>query len=148
MLVEGGDDNEPVSDTTRGILDGHIMLDRKIAERGRFPAINILRSISRTMPDCNNTEESEMIQQAREYLSTYDDMEELIRLGAYRAGSNPKVDEAIQYYDQLDPFISQDKNMQITFEDGFENLAMILGCAENMNPGVGEDSPDNEFSAL
>ncbi len=130
VLVEGDDDNEPISDTTRGILDGHIMLDRKIAERGRYPAINILRSISRTMPDCNNAEESELIQRAREYLSTYDDMEELIRLGAYRKGSNPKVDEAIQYYEQLDPFISQSKDRQITFEDGFETLATIFGCQE------------------
>lgn len=130
VLVEGDDDNEPVSDTTRGILDGHIMLDRKIAERGRFPAINILRSLSRTMPDCNTDQESEMIQQAREYLSTYDDMEELIRLGAYRRGSNPKVDKAIQYYDKLDPFIAQSKDQQITFEDGFEELSCILGLGE------------------
>lgn len=127
VLVEGGDDNEPVSDTTRGILDGHIMLDRKIAERGRFPAINILRSISRTMPDCNSDSESELIRQAREYLATYDDMEELIRLGAYRQGSNPKVDEAIAHYAQLDPFIAQGKTQQITFEEGFEELAKILG---------------------
>tara|TARA_R110002095_G_scaffold66488_6_gene56422 strand:+ start:523 stop:1902 length:1380 start_codon:yes stop_codon:yes gene_type:complete len=138
VLVEGGDDNEPVSDTTRGILDGHIMLDRKIAERGRFPAINILRSISRTMPDCNNDEESEMIQQAREYLSTYDDMEELIRLGAYRRGSNPKVDKAIQYYDKLDPFIAQSKNQQVSFEEGFDDLSSILGVGGNEEAG-GED---------
>lgn len=130
VLVEGDDDNEPISDTTRGILDGHIMLDRKIAERGRFPAINILRSISRTMPDCNSTEESEMIQRARGYLSTYDDMEELIRLGAYRKGSNPNVDEAIKYYEQLDPFVAQDKDMNITFESGFENLGLIFGYNE------------------
>ena len=145
VLVEGGDDNEPVSDTTRGILDGHIMLDRNIAERGRFPAINILRSISRTMPDCNSSDESEMIQKARSYLSTYNDMEELIRLGAYRSGSNPKVDEAIQYYEQLDPFISQSKDAKITFEDGLESLAMILGYEDQADL---EGTAGDHFSDL
>lgn len=131
VLVEGGDDDEPISDTTRGILDGHIMLDRKIAERGRFPAINVLRSISRTMPDCNSDHESEMIQQAREYLSTYDDMEELIRLGAYRKGSNPDVDVAINKFKALDDFIAQSKDSQIPFDVGFEQLAMIVGASES-----------------
>ncbi len=126
VLVEGGDDNEPISDTTRGILDGHIMMDRKIAERGRFPAINILRSISRTMPDCNDAYESDLIKRARGYLSTYDDMEELIRLGAYREGSNPNVDEAISFFDKLDDFISQNKDEKITFQDGFEQLENIF----------------------
>lgn len=129
VLVEGGDDNEPVSDTVRGILDGHIMMDRKIAERGRFPAINILRSISRTMPDCNTPEEAALIQKARSYLSTYDDMEELIRLGAYRRGSNADVDQAIIHFDPLDQFIAQMKEYPVSFEEGFDQLAEILGEA-------------------
>lgn len=126
VLVEGDDTNEPISDTVRGILDGHIILDRKIAERGRFPAINILRSISRTMPDCNSQQETALIHQARNYLSTYDDMEELIRLGAYRAGTNKEVDEAIFYAKHLDSFIAQDKGTAVNFETGFSILETIL----------------------
>src|SRR5258707_7898954 len=101
VLVEGDDHKEPVADAVRGILDGHIVLERAIAERGRYPAINILRSISRTMPGCNNEEESALVAEARAHLSVYEDMAELIRLGAYRKGSDPKVDEAIELYPAL-----------------------------------------------
>ena len=97
MLVDGDDHNEPIADATRGILDGHIVMERAIAERGRYPAINILRSISRTMPGCNTEDENLLVTRARQLMATYDDMAELIRLGAYRMGSDPKVDEAIRY---------------------------------------------------
>src|SRR6185312_10616412 len=86
VLVEGDDHNEPIADAARSILDGHIVLDRAIAERGRFPAINVLRSISRTMPDCNTAAENAVIAAARAHLATYEDMAELIRLGAYKPG--------------------------------------------------------------
>jgi flagellum-specific ATP synthase len=109
VLVEGDDHNEPIADSVRGILDGHIVLDRAIAERGRYPAINILRSVSRTMPQCNSEEENRLVRAARAYLSTYEDMAELIRLGAYRAGSDPRIDEAIRYYPALEAFLSQRK---------------------------------------
>ncbi len=89
VLVEGDDENEPVSDAVRGILDGHIMLDRAIAHRNRFPAINILKSVSRAMPDCNTDEQNDLVNQARALLATYEDMAELIRIGAYRRGSGP-----------------------------------------------------------
>src|SRR5882724_9530211 len=87
VLVEGGDHNEPVADAVRGILDGHIVLDRNIAARGRYPAVDILRSLSRTMPGCNNEEENVLVSKARRLMATYENMAELIRLGAYRAGS-------------------------------------------------------------
>jgi len=99
VLVDGDDHNEPIADAARGILDGHIVLDRSIAERGRFPAVNVLKSISRTMPGCNSDEENAIVTKAKRLLSTYNDMAELIRLGAYRKGSDPSVDEAIEYYD-------------------------------------------------
>lgn len=126
VLVDGDDHNEPVADAVRAILDGHIVLDRAIAERGRYPAINILRSISRTMPGCNNDEENQLIAAARAHLSTYEDMAELIRLGAYRRGSDPKVDEAIRYYPALEVFLSQKKDQRDDFASGYAALAEIL----------------------
>jgi flagellum-specific ATP synthase len=124
--VEGDDTNEPVSDAVRSILDGHILLDRDIAERGRYPAVNVLRSVSRTMPDCNTPEETELITQARRYMATYADMEELIRLGAYRKGTNPEVDAAIFYNDMLEQFLAQDKNERESLAGGYEKLSSIL----------------------
>lgn len=126
VLVDGDDHNEPISDAVRGILDGHIVLDRSIAERNRFPAINILRSISRTMPDCDTPEEAAMVAKARKYIATYEDMAELIRLGAYKKGSNPEVDEAMFYYPKLEEFLSQRKNECVTLSEGYKQLSDIL----------------------
>jgi flagellum-specific ATP synthase len=129
VLVDGDDHNEPVADAVRAILDGHIVLDRAIAERGRYPAINVLRSVSRTMPGCNTEPENELIAAARAYLSTYEDMGELIRLGAYRRGSDPRVDEAIRYYPALEAFLSQKKDERSDFAGGYAKLAEILAAA-------------------
>ena len=126
VLVDGDDHNEPVADAVRSILDGHIVLDRAIAERNRYPAINILRSISRTMPDCNTEEESAIVYKARKYISSYEDMAELIRLGAYKKGSNRDVDEAIFYYPMIEEFLSQKKNENISLKEGYEKLDAIL----------------------
>ena len=109
VLVDGDDHNEPIADAVRSILDGHIVLVRSIAERNRFPAINILKSISRTMPDCNTDEENAIVSKARKYIAAYEDMAELIRLGAYKKGSNKEVDEAIFYYPLIENFLSQGK---------------------------------------
>ena len=109
MLVEGDDHNEPVADAVRGILDGHIVLERAIAERGRYPAVNVLRSISRVMPGCNTSEEQALIDEARRVLATYDNMAELIRLGAYRTGADAEVDAAIKLYPKLEAFMRQAK---------------------------------------
>ena len=127
VLVEGDDHNEPISDAVRGILDGHIMLDRAIAERGRYPAINILRSISRTMPGCNSEAENKIVAAARAHLSTYEDMAELIRLGAYRAGSDAKVDEAIRYYPAIEKFLTQMREDRADLTAGYAELEQILG---------------------
>ena len=96
VLVDGDDHNEPVADAVRGILDGHIVMERAIAERGRNPAINILKSVSRTMPKSADPAFLPIITRARQMMATYSDMEELVRLGAYRTGSNAEVDEAIK----------------------------------------------------
>jgi flagellum-specific ATP synthase len=126
VLVEGDDHNEPVADTVRGILDGHVVLDRAIADRGRYPAINILRSVSRTMPDCNTEAQNSLIARARRLVAVYDDMSELIRLGAYRAGSDPQVDEAIRYVPAIEDFMRQSKRDVTTLEEGYARLAKLL----------------------
>ena len=126
VLVDGDDHNEPVADAVRSILDGHIVLDRAIAERNRYPAINILRSISRTMPDCDTKEEAELVSKARKYISSYEDMAELIRLGAYKKGSNREVDEAIFYYPMIEEFLSQGKHERFSLEACYDGLAKIL----------------------
>ncbi len=126
VLVDGDDHNEPVADAVRSILDGHIVLDRAIAERNRYPAINILRSISRTMPDCDTPEEYALVAKARKYITSYEDMAELIRLGAYKAGSNKEVDEAIFYYPKIEAFLAQKKNERVTLEEGYAQLKAIL----------------------
>jgi len=126
VLVDGDDHNEPVADAVRSILDGHIVLDRSIAERGRYPAINILRSISRTMPACNSEDENRLIATARAHLATFEDMAELIRLGAYRRGSDPKVDEAILYNPALEAFLTQRKDERADFASSYAALAEIF----------------------
>jgi flagellum-specific ATP synthase len=126
VLVEGDDHNEPVADAVRGILDGHIVLERGIAERGRYPAINLLRSVSRTMPGCNSEEENRLVAAARAHLSVYEDMAELIRLGAYKRGSDPQVDEAIRLYPAIEAFIGQQKGERADLAGGYAALARIL----------------------
>jgi len=126
VLVDGDDHNEPIADAVRGILDGHIVMERAIAERGRFPAINVLKSISRTMPGCHEPHEREIVKHARQTLSAYANMEELIRIGAYRAGADPQVDRAIQLNPALEAFLTQDKDEATSLPDSFEGLARIL----------------------
>ncbi|HEX4534839.1 MAG TPA: EscN/YscN/HrcN family type III secretion system ATPase, partial [Rhizomicrobium sp.] len=127
VLVEGDDMNEPVADAVRGILDGHIVLDRAIAERGRFPAINILKSVSRVMPSCNSESEQAVVAGARAPLAVYEDMAELIRLGAYKAGTNAEVDAAVKLHPQLEAFLAQKKNERANLGDGYTALDEILG---------------------
>ncbi|MGH1351040.1 MAG: flagellar protein export ATPase FliI [Methyloligellaceae bacterium] len=126
VLVEGDDHNEPIADAVRGILDGHIVMERAIAERGRFPAINILKSVSRTMPECVPEQNIPVISEARKLMTTYSDMEELIRLGAYRAGSNPEVDEAIHFHPLFEQFLTQNKVEKRSIQESYDDLAHIL----------------------
>ncbi len=139
VLVEGGNTDEPVSDAVRGILDGHIILERAIAERGRFPAINILKSVSRTMPDCNTEQENELIQTARRLMATYDDMAEMIRLGAYRAGADQNVDLAIKFHQPIEDFLKQRKHEHSDLQESYAKLAAIFGMEQwppPARPGV------------
>jgi flagellum-specific ATP synthase len=127
VLVDGDDHNEPVADAVRGILDGHIVMQRSIAERGRYPAINILKSVSRTMPKSADPAYLPTIIRARQIMATYADMEELIRLGAYRAGSSAEVDEAIRLHEPLESFLRQGKDEVASLPDGYRQLQQIVG---------------------
>jgi flagellum-specific ATP synthase len=126
VLVEGDDQNEPISDAVRGILDGHIVLDRSIAERGRFPAVDVLRSVSRAMPKCNSDFENKLITYARKMLSIYQDMSEMIRLGAYKKGTDPDVDLSILYFNKIEDFLKQLPNERGLMEESYKKLAEIL----------------------
>ncbi len=108
VLVAGSDMEEPIADILRGTLDGHVVLDRAIAERGRFPAIDLLRSVSRSLPDAATSRENEMIVAARKFLGAYDRAEMMIQAGLYSHGSDPIIDAAIKVWPTLDDFIAQD----------------------------------------
>lgn len=107
VLVAGSDMEEPVADMLRGVLDGHVVLDRRIAERGRFPAIDLLRSVSRSLPDAATDDENKMISDARKLLGAYDRAELMIQAGLYAAGSDPLVDRAIKLWPLLDAFLAE-----------------------------------------
>jgi len=142
VLVDGDDHNEPIADAVRGILDGHLILDRAIAERGRYPAINILRSVSRTMPACNTDQEAALVRRVRQLLATYEDMADLIRIGAYRRGTDPKVDEAIAYFDRIDGFLMQRKDEHTNLTNSFELLARLVAAPAAAGAmGVVKDTP-------
>lgn len=135
VLVEGDDHNEPISDSVRGILDGHIVMERKIADRGRYPAINVLKSISRMMPQCLNDQQNMIITKAKKLISRYEDMEELIKLGAYRRGSDPEVDEAILRYPHIEDFLGQMKDENTSIDESFSMLASCLGMTYDPENG-------------
>ena len=126
VLVDGDDHNEPIADAVRGILDGHVVITRAIAERGRYPAIDVLRSVSRTLPDAHDAHENRLRMAARGVLSTYNDMQEIIRLGAYKTGSNPEVDRAIRLAPQIETLLGQGKRDHGSLADSFARLAAIL----------------------
>jgi flagellum-specific ATP synthase len=126
VLVDGDDHNEPIADAVRGILDGHVVMERAIAERGRYPAINVLKSVSRTMPKSADPAYLPVITEAKRVMATYADMEELIRLGAYRPGSSEEVDAAIKLHEPLEAFLRQAKDEVAHLGEGYERLARIL----------------------
>jgi flagellum-specific ATP synthase len=126
VLVDGDDHNEPIADAVRGILDGHIVMERAIAERGRYPAINVLKSISRLMPMCHSDVENDLVRRARAALSLYGDMEELIRIGAYKPGADAAVDEAVRVRPALEAMLSQERYERSDFAQSFRMLAEAL----------------------
>ncbi len=131
VLVAGSDMDEPVADILRGVLDGHVVLDRAIAERGRFPAIDVIRSISRSLPDAASEAENMTIQSVRRALSIYDRNEMMITAGLYTAGSDPEIDWAIALWPQIEEFLSRREVNGI--EQSFSQLGLILRRAKTKN---------------
>jgi flagellum-specific ATP synthase len=128
VLVDGDDHNEPIADAVRGILDGHIVMERAIAERGRYPAINVLKSVSRTMPRAADQAYLAVLTRAKAIMATYADMEELIRLGAYRVGTSPEIDEAIRLHKPIEDFLAQGKEEATSLAEGYRRLDEILAA--------------------
>ena len=127
MLVEGDDHNEPVADAVRGILDGHVVLDRAIAERGRFPAIDILRSLSRTVPGCNTEAENDLTRRARRILAVHAELADLVRMGAYRPGTDAAADEACALAPRIESVLRQRKDQRYSIDESFERLRLATG---------------------
>lgn len=136
VLVEGDDHNEPVADAVRAILDGHVILDRRIGERGRYPAVDVLRSLSRAVPGCNSEEENALTRRARAILAVQDDMADLVRLGAYRPGTDPVVDEAVALAPRIEAVLRQTRGQATSLEDSFDQLrtAMTAGAPMSVAP--------------
>jgi flagellum-specific ATP synthase len=126
VLVEGDDHNEPVADAVRGFLDGHVVLDRRIAEGGRYPAVDVLRSLSRAVPGCNAAEENDLARRARALLAVYADIADMVRLGAYRAGSDPTVDEAVALAPRIEAMLRQERSERTGIKDSFALLRAAL----------------------
>lgn len=126
VLVAGSDMEEPVADILRGVLDGHVVMDRKIAERGRFPAIDLLRSVSRSLPAAANDEENRLIAEARRLLGAWDRAEMMIQAGLYAKGSDSAIDAAIRIWPALDAFLAEDAPAD-GVPGSFRRLAAVLG---------------------
>jgi len=124
VLVAGSDMEEPVADILRGVLDGHVVLDRGIAERGRYPAIDLLRSVSRSLPQAASAEENRLIARARHLLGTYARSETMVRAGLYTEGSDPALDQAIRIHAELDGFLAEREPADIA--NSFARLGLIL----------------------
>lgn len=135
VLVEGDDHDEPVADAVRGILDGHVILDRRIGEGGRYPAVDVLRSLSRTVPGCNSDAENAIARRARKILALHADMADLVRLGAYKPGSDPAVDEALEVMPRLEEVLRQGREERTSLADSFAMVKAALdGPASKQGP--------------
>jgi flagellum-specific ATP synthase len=130
VLVEGDDMNEPVADTVRGLLDGHIVLSRELAHQNHFPAVDVLTSISRLMPQIVDKNHRDAAGKLRDLLAIYKRSEDLINIGAYVAGSNPKLDQAVALKDDIDRFLRQDMDDNASFETTVTELLNIASRAK------------------
>lgn len=130
VLVDGDDLNEPISDTVRGILDGHIVLDRNLANKGQFPAINVLKSVSRVMNGIVSEEHRSSAERLRALLSKYTDSEDLINIGAYKRGSSREIDEAIRFNPKIISFLKQGTHERCTKDESIDRLINLMNTGE------------------
>ena len=126
VLVEGDDTNEPISDTVRGIVDGHIVLSRKVAMRNHYPAIDILASISRLMSSIAKPEHRKAAGEIRQMMSVYQENQDLLSIGAYKSGSNPELDEAIRHMSGINHLLQQQVDSKVDFEDTVSQLIQLV----------------------
>ncbi|MCI8299696.1 MAG: flagellar protein export ATPase FliI [Lachnospiraceae bacterium] len=126
VLVDGDDFNEPITDTARSILDGHIMLDRKLAHKNHYPAIDVLQSISRVMSSIAGTEHKEAAGKLKNVLATYQEAEDLINIGAYKSGSNKNIDYAIEKIEEVNRFLLQETHDKFSFEEILDMMEQIF----------------------
>ena len=126
VLVEGDDSNEPVSDTVRGIIDGHIMLSRKIAMKNHYPAIDVTASLSRLMSEIASPEQKECASKIRKIMSLYQENADLISIGAYKSGTNPELDDAIQKMQGINEFLQQPVDQKVDFDTTVSIMSEIL----------------------
>jgi flagellum-specific ATP synthase len=126
VLVEGDDSNEPISDTVRGIIDGHIMLSRKIAMKNHYPAIDILASISRLMSDIATDQHKKMASKIRQLMAIYQENEDLLSIGAYKSGSNPSLDESIKKIQSINRFLVQEVSEVSSFDESIKSMENVL----------------------
>jgi flagellum-specific ATP synthase len=126
VLVEGDDSNEPISDTVRGIIDGHIMLSRKIAMRNHYPSIDVLGSVSRLMSEISSPEHKKFAGEIRKLMATYQDSQDLISIGAYKPGNNPTLDIAVKKIESINTFLQQSVDVGVNFQDTIYQMKAIV----------------------
>ena len=126
VLVDGDDFNEPITDTARGILDGHIVLNRKLAQKNHYPAIDVLASISRVMSSIASKEQKEYAGKLKNVMATYAEAEDLINIGAYKSGSNPEIDYAIAKNKAVNEFLLQRTDEKFEFDQEVDLLKQIF----------------------
>ena len=126
VLVDGDDFNEPITDTARSILDGHIMLSRKLGHKNHYPAIDVLQSISRCMSQIAEKEHKQMAGKLKNVMATYNEAEDLINIGAYKRGSNASIDYAIEKIDAVNQFLCQDVYEKVAFEESVDRLKALF----------------------
>ena len=130
VLVDGDDMNEPIADTARGILDGHFILSRALAQKNHYPAIDVLQSVSRCMSSIVTKEHKRLAGTMKTVMATYNGAEDLINIGAYKAGANPDIDFAISKIKEVNAFLMQSTDEKFLFEDEIEGLRSIFAEAE------------------
>jgi flagellum-specific ATP synthase len=136
VLTEGDDQSDPIADAARAILDGHIVLSRRIAEHGMYPAVDVGASISRAMHEITSPQHVQVAQQLRRVISVYEQHRDLISLGAYVRGSDPRVDAAITLWPQIQQFLQQDMKSRVDFTSSLGALKALMS-----EPGAAGDAP-------